>query len=493
MTTEWKTHRHRTAIGRTSFSKPIQIALDSSLISTGVSVFDYGCGRGDDLRMLQRLGIPTNGWDPVHQPKNKPIAAKVVNLGYVVNVIEDPIERSQTLQKAWALAQELLIVSARLSLEAKQAPGEAFEDGCRTRRNTFQKFYTQQELREWIDQSLGVASVAAAPGIFFAFRDASRRETYLASRYRRRRVAPKLRKSDVLFEEHRPLLEPLMTFVTAHGRLPAGWELVQASEINSALGSLRRAFSIIRRVTGSEQWDRIRLERYQELLIYFALDRFKGRPRYGDLPGDLQLDVREFFSTYKEACQQADRLLFSSGNMEMIDEAAQKAMVGKLTGNALYLHVSAIDDLSPLLRVYEGCARAYIGHVEGANLIKLHRHDPKVSYLSYPDFDRDPHPSLKGSLVVPLQSLEVRYRDYSEAENPPILHRKEEFVPGEYPGRDRFVKLTRSEEQWGLYSEPATIGTKSGWQGLLEERGLVLKGHRLCRKCKPDAANHCDL
>ena len=41
----------------------------------------------------------------------------------------------------------------------------------------------------------------------------------------------------------------------------------------------------------------------------------------------------------------------------------------------------ALESLEPLLRVYEGCARAYLGEVEEANLIKLHRHSGKVSYL----------------------------------------------------------------------------------------------------------------
>ena len=31
----------------------------------------------------------------------------------------------------------------------------------------------------------------------------------------------------------------------------------------------------------------------------------------------------------------------------------------------------------------------YLGEVEGANLIKLHRHSGKVSYLVYPNFDTD--------------------------------------------------------------------------------------------------------
>ena len=75
--------------------------------------------------------------------------------------------------------------------------------------------------------------------------------------------------------------------------------------------------------------------------------------------------------------------------------------------------------LPPLLRVYEGCARGYIGVVEGANVVKLHRRVPQISYLAYPHFDHDPHPALMGSLVVHLQTLQVRYMDYRTTDSPP--------------------------------------------------------------------------
>lgn len=80
------------------------------------------------------------------------------------------------------------------------------------------------------------------------------------------------------------------------------------------------------------------------------------------------------------------------------------------------------------LRIYEGCARTLTGYLEGANIVKLHRDKPAVSYLWYPNFDDDGHPSLSGAFIVYLDSLQVHYRDYSQLENPPILHRKEEFV-----------------------------------------------------------------
>ena len=66
-------------------------------------------------------------------------------------------------------------------------------------------------------------------------------------------------------------------------------------------------------------------------------------------------------------------MLFRSGSAEAVDDACRRSAVGKLLPDDLYVHRSALDTLEPLLRVYEGCGRAYLGEVEGANLIKIHR------------------------------------------------------------------------------------------------------------------------
>ena len=194
-----------------------------------------------------------------------------------------------------------------------------------------------------------------------------------------------------------------------------------------------------------------------------------------------QADVKAFFGTYVRACERADELLFSAGRTEAINAACAAATCGKLTPEALYVHTAGIDRLPPILRVYEGCARNYVGAVEGANLVKLHRLKPKVSYLSYPDFDRDPHPALAGALVVPLNSFDVKYWNYLDAANPPILHRKEEFVPPEYPGRDKFAKLTKQEEGRGLYEDTSRIGRRDGWNFVLQEKQVKLRGHQIIR------------
>jgi len=474
-----RVERHKTAIGRRDLSRPTKLAIEAGLINSDRSFFDYGCGRGDDARQLSSLGISASGWDPTHPSTSVPLPADVVNLGYVINVIEDPAERDRVLRAAWGLASSVLVVSARLTSDVKAEPGKPYRDGVLTRLGTFQKFFGQLELRSWIDSTLGVSACVAAPGVFFVFREPALCEAYLASRYTRRRAAPKVRKSDLLFEQHREILQPLMEFVSSRARLPTKDELPVPEALVAAFGSIPRAFSVVKKVTGTDHWDEGRVVRFNDLLVHFALARFGRRPRFSDLPPDLQIDVREFFSSYKNACESADRLLFSAGNTDLIDTAMKTSSIGKLTGSALYVHTDAVTELAPVLRVYEGCARQYVGVVDDANLIKLHRREPRVSYLSYPDFDRDPHPVLAFSVIASLSGLDYRVTDYRARQNPPILHRKETFLARDDSRRGKFERLTAQEERWGLYAQPEHIGTRAGWQAVLDENNCQLRGHRL--------------
>ena len=71
--------------------------------------------------------------------------------------------------------------------------------------------------------------------------------------------------------------------------------------------------------------------------------------------------------------------------------------------------------------------------------------------------------------------------DYSASDNPPILHRKETFLPADHPLREKFARLTEQEERHGLLDDTATIGTSAGWEARLRKRGFTLRGHRLVR------------
>lgn len=472
--------RARTAIGRADLSRPIKCAIADGLLNAGTGLFDYGCGRGDDLRRLAAMGYQASGWDPVHRPQLEHRSAPLVNIGYVVNVIENPHERREALRRAWALAEQVLIVSARLTFDAKSLrESSEYEDGCLTCRGTFQKFFEQQELRHWIDQTLSVTSVPAAPGIFYVFRDEQHRAAFISSRYRRRLAVPRLTKSATLFKEHEELLAPLLEFIGERGRLPTDDELPHTAALCDVFGSIRRAVQVIKRATDTTQWDEIAEERAKDLLIYLALSRFDARPKYSQLPRALQCDVKSFFSHYKQACEEADEILFSLGEPGVVETACQMSGIGKLTPTALYIHDSALDRLSLLLRLFEGCARGYIGRIEGANLIKFDRKEPKISYLNYPDFERDPHPTLSSSLTVHLQTFRVKHRDYAKYRNPPILHRKEAFLAPDHRLYDKFARLTRIEEEKGLYVDTSRIGTRDGWSEVLTSKELGFKGHRL--------------
>lgn len=529
----------------------MQLAVADGVLSQGTTVFDYGCGHGDDIRYLRAAGFPVLGWDPKFAPEQVLVPSDVVNLGYVLNVIENQGERTEALRRAWGLAKACLVVSARPAWESREVRGRPHADGIVTAKDTFQKFFEQDELRSYIESATGQRAIAAAPGIFYVFREDAAAQAVLARRARRshdganrvaallyelhrddlrvveafveaqrrlpgpgdlagdtldglietfgslrsaflviRRATGHTRWTDVdtgrptgaerRYEQSRALLEPLVAFVEERGRVPQLDELPEAADIVAAFGSLRTAFSVVRRATGADRWTLASERARRNFIVYLALAAFGGRPRFSELPGDLQLDVRELFGTYKAAVADADRLLFGAGDAQAIDKAARTSDVGKLTPEALYVHVTAVEDLPPLLRVYEGCGQALAGTVEEATIVKLHREKPQVSYLSYPTFDRDPHPSLATVLVARLDALRLTYRDFRGSDNPPILHRKETFVGPGYPNRDRFARLTAQEERHGLLSSP-TIGTMLGWQDALMASGVALKGHRVIR------------
>lgn len=71
-------NRRKTAIARADYSRPIRIALADGLIDPMTTVFDYGCGLGDDIRHLGLRGISSWGWDPEHRREGVMAAARVV-------------------------------------------------------------------------------------------------------------------------------------------------------------------------------------------------------------------------------------------------------------------------------------------------------------------------------------------------------------------------------------------------------------------------------
>lgn len=478
-----KIERHRAAIARHDLSRPMKLALEAGLLSPSTRFFDYGCGYGGDVERIAKRGYVSHGWDPYYAPDEALQPAEVVNLGYVINVIEDPQERREALQNAWELAQEVLVVSAQVLVRDRDDSGHlAYGDGIVTRRRTFQKYYEQEELKAYLDGVLGVDAIPMALGVYAIFRNRDRAEAFRASRFRSRARTPRVRVSVQRFEEYRTLLEPLMQFFGDRGRLPKSGEVLPGAEAGllATFGSYRRAFRLVLQATNAEEWEAIAERRRQELLIYLALGKFGKRPRFSQLEATVQYDVRAFFGTYAQALTAADLMLFGVGDLGRLSKLCDRSAIGQRSRRGLVVHVSALDALDPLLRIYEGCASRTIGRMEGATLIQFHTQRPKISYFFCPDFDEVAHPFVKAIMQIDLQELHVSFYDYDVTENPLVLHKKEEFVTPDYPLYAKFARLTQQETSWGLLDDMERIRRRRGWLLHLRDTGAELRGYRVC-------------
>ena len=164
--------RHRTAMSRTALSRPLATAVTDQLLTPGMSVFDYGCGRGDDLRNLctprlqrRRLGSePPARWRAPGSRRRQPRLCRQRHRGP---------RRARTGSASQPGPWPASCSSSRPGSywDARDLAGRPLGDGLITRTGTFQKFYEQAELSAWIEQALGIQPLAAAPGIFYVFRD----------------------------------------------------------------------------------------------------------------------------------------------------------------------------------------------------------------------------------------------------------------------------------------------------------------------------------
>lgn len=152
--------RHRTAIIRRRFSKPVQLLLDDGILNEESNFFDYGCGYGEDVSFLKKVNISAHGYDPHFAKNEKLIQSDIVNLGYILNVIENLEERTETLIKAFDLAGDLLVVSVMIRDNVPLGENEKeCCDGIVTSWNTFQRYFKQGEFRDYLDKIFPEASV----------------------------------------------------------------------------------------------------------------------------------------------------------------------------------------------------------------------------------------------------------------------------------------------------------------------------------------------
>jgi DNA phosphorothioation-associated putative methyltransferase len=490
--------RHKTAIRRNRISRPVSTLLENNLITPETSFFDYGCGHGQDLEILSKNNFQAlGGWDPYYRPEAEKKTAEVVNLGYVLNVIENPKERQDTLKKAFELANKVLCVSVMTTIQ-QGYEGEEFSDGVLSKKKTFQKYFEQSEIKNYIESLLDRDAISVAPGIFYVFKDEIHKLDYLQSKQRSRlflevnrldpltretrrvrEYKPKLRQ---LILQH-PEFESVLQFISVHGRIPQPEESVAFQQLLTEFKAKRTLINTLMDAIDPEVFESIRQTKKDSLLVFLAMRRFDraGFPKAQDIPSTMVADIKEHFSSYLDCRKQAEAMLYKIADDKAMSEAMKQIKTGKILPDAVYIHPSFVNSLPPLVQIKVGIAQKLVGDVEECNLIKINKFKPKVSFLIYEDFDTVPHPALKYSLVMELAKNDVKYWEFQNRENPPVLHRKDTFVGEEYPFYQAFKKLTMDEEAAGLLDETASIGTRDGWNNRLKELGFKIENHELIK------------
>ena len=477
-----KVERHRTAIQRNQLSRPVLVALRDGLLDADKSFFDYGCGRGQDLEYLQEMGLQANGWDPAHAPENEKVDADVVNLGYVINVIENAEERAAVLKEAFALANELLIVSAMVGFKERATRNSrSHNDGLVTQRGTFQKYYDQSELGDYIAGQLKQDVYPAAQGVFYVFASEEIEREYCRT-IANENSAVDLGQAAKAIRIKSEDLAAITERVREIKRLPLPSEMPDQGVV---LGVLASSDDWLQRLSGhltSDERAELRQQRRADIIRIIARSFFsiEGGRRMTDLSLTERADVRLVFGSMSRAQTEVDRYFRRIIEPSKLEGECRAWRRGKLTPSALYFHRSQSDELSADLSLLLLCAEAGAqSELDGSeNIIKINYKKPGISFASYPDFDQTPHPGLNRAVRFDFASSSVAIRDYGQSMSPPILHRKELFVSIDHEHFQAWSLFTEKEDGLGLLGR-RDIGTRGSWLRFLASRGVTIDGEQL--------------
>jgi DNA phosphorothioation-associated putative methyltransferase len=497
--------RHLTALSRSTLSAPIQLLISHGLITTSVELFDYGCGRGDDLKGLESLGFPCRGWDPHYANDNALVQADVVNLGFVVNVIEDPAERVEAIQKAFTLARVALAVS--VMLHSKDRPGRPYRDGFLTSRSTFQKYFSQDEFRDYLEKILEQEPIMIGPGIALLFSDKEAEQRFLLGRYRCSNVArrilsarssprapgqpreiklriPKTTQAEREYKELFPILNRIWTVALDLGRFPELYEIPDFNEVQEKL-SFTRARRLIRTHFDFELLHKASQTRSDEIRLFFAARQFSKREPYRALEPRLKLDIKYFFRDYKNANAEALKLLIDTGNPDAIRMACEEAAsegLGWLEENShsLQLHRSLIERLPSVLRAYINCGLILWDNVSDFQLIKVHVASGKLTLLQYDNFDHHPIPLLIKRIKINIPLLDYDIFEYESPKFPPTpLLFKSRYMHEDQLGYADQVEFDEAIDATGILDSFESVPMLTQINAHLSLKRLEISGLRL--------------
>jgi len=478
-------HRHRAAIHRDGLSAPVQALLAHGLIKAGTTVFDYGCGRGSDIRGLAALGVQAASWDPYFAPEAPRDAAEVVNLGFVLNVIERPMERVEALRAAFALAGRCLAVAVIQPNAARWVTGRPFGDGLLTRLGTFQKFFTASEIKALVQQTLGREAFAVAPGVFLVFKDSCAEQELLLRRQERGRptwsTARKAERLDARRRELADEIDRIAALALELGRPPFPDEI--DDPVRERVKAAGAGYSAILRIALDQVGDAAMAvagqARREDLAVYFALNLSNRRLAYRTLPLQLQRDIKALFSDHGAAVEHGRRLLFSLADVEGLlaaAEGAAEAGDGVMSKGGFWVVAGAAPRLPAVLRCFIGCAERYTGGLDNAQLFKVHLQTGKVTALTFAEFESSPLPRLTTRVKIDLRRQRIDVFDHGDEDQ--RLVGKGRLLPRGDPGLARQRAFDAALVEAGL-DAPEFRASGPEIQTVLAGAGLIRDGWRI--------------
>ena len=499
--------RHLTALSRATLSAPIQLMIGNGLISESVDVFDYGCGRGDDIKGLTEIGLKCHGWDPHFAKENPLLSADIVNLGFVVNVIEDPAERVEAIQRAFALANIAIVIS--VMLYSKERSGSPYRDGFLTSRNTFQKYFSQEELKDYLESVLCLEPIMIGPGIALIFSDKVAEQRFLLGRHRSSNVArrllgarlsprtprlprekkirtPRVSKAAREFEELLPTLESLWAQTLDLGRFPETFEITDLELLQEKI-SFNRAKRLVRTHFDQRLLEAAAQTRADDIKLFFAARQFEKKSPYKELDIRLKTDIKHFFNDFKTANQEALKLLLQSADPDAIRDACEQAAangIGWLEENShsLQLHVSLLERLPSVLRAYVTCGLILWDNVSDFQVLKIHVQSGKLSLMEYSDFATSAIPQLIKRIKINILKLDYDVYEYevNTFPPPPLLY-KSRFMHEDMNGYAEQAEFDEALEATGLLDEFDHSPTLAQIKLKLRDRRLEIAGLTLCK------------
>ncbi|HEY9694428.1 MAG TPA: methyltransferase domain-containing protein [Oculatellaceae cyanobacterium] len=76
---------HLTAIERVYLSFPARFLIENNLLQG--KILDFGCGFGNDVKLLQQKGLDITGYDPYYFPQYPNEKFDTIICFYVLNVL----------------------------------------------------------------------------------------------------------------------------------------------------------------------------------------------------------------------------------------------------------------------------------------------------------------------------------------------------------------------------------------------------------------------